>query len=363
MNRHQRALQLIADARPAVLDDAPGRPVPSFPDRPLPVTPAPRTGRRLLLTGLVPTVAAVVTGIVVVTSVADPPVDSPPSGRSVAPAPPVTARGILLAAAEKTTTSAPATGDYWVTKIELRHRYDVGDYTVLGRSEVENWYPLKSGGDVTYTSRWLGAGPATEADQAAWRAAGSPKKWTLPLPPGDKQSRRRELPAAPGVRDVSVSADGTFAIGGVTRTYAQIRAMPGDPAKLKAYLIGLDEAAGHDGKWTREELDRWHVEMLFTQSWGLLTELPVSAEVRVATYRMLADLPGLTAEGTVRDAKGRTGAAISHTAQVSEDGRVRSVKTRLVIDPESGALLSQEQGPGTSVLLGAHFSDDAPPRS
>jgi hypothetical protein len=63
-----------------------------------------------------------------------------------------------------------------------------------------------------------------------------------------------------------------------------------------------------------------------------------------------------------RDAKGRTGAAISHTSQVSEDGKVRSVKTRLVIDPESGALLSQEQGPGTSVLLDARFSDDAPPR-
>ena len=360
MNRHRHAMQLIADARPAALDDVPDRPVPSFPDELTAAPPAPRVGRRLLVAGLVPAVAAALVGVAIVVSASHSPVQSPPASEPTAPA--LTAQGILLAAAEKTTTSAPATGDYWVTKIELRHHYDVGDYTVLGRSEVENWYPLKSGGGITYTSRWLGAGPDTDADKAAWRAAGSPKKWTLPAPPGDKQARRRELPAGPGARDVSFSADGTFAIGGVPRTYAQIQAMPGDPAKLKAYLIGLDEAAGHDGKWTRDELDRWHVEMLFTQSWALLTELPVSTEVRVATYRMLADLPGLTAEGSVRDAKGRTGAAISHTSQVSEDGKVRSVKTRLVLDPESGALLSQEQGRGTSVLLDAHFSNDAPPR-
>ena len=66
MSRHQRALDLIAEARPAALDDAPDRPVPSFPPVEAPAEsrsrPAPAGTRRLLVTGLVPAVAAVVVG-------------------------------------------------------------------------------------------------------------------------------------------------------------------------------------------------------------------------------------------------------------------------------------------------------------
>ncbi|MFC6018416.1 CU044_5270 family protein [Plantactinospora solaniradicis] len=361
MNRHHRALQLIAEARPALLDHAPDRPAPALPDQSAPMrSAAGHASRRLFLAGLVPTVAvAVVAGVAVIVSTSNPPAESPPTARSNAPAQPVTARGILLAAAEKTATAVPATEGYWVTKIELDHVYDVGDYHVLGRSEVETWYSLRSGGDVVSVVRWLGAAPATDADKVACRAAGSPTTWSLTGPEG-KQSGGRDLPAAPSPRKVSTVPGVSFDIGGSLLTFAQVRALPTDPDKLKAYLVKLDDAAGKDGNWTPDEIAKWRVEMLFTQSWTLLSQLPVPPAVRAAPYRMLAGLPGLTVTENVRDARNRTGAGISY-AYRNADGS--SVETRLVIDPDSGSLLAHEHKSDASLLLDARFSDAAPPRS
>lgn len=360
MKRHRRALQLIAEARPAVLDDAPDRPVPSFADPPVPARPAGRAGRRLVVAGLVPTVAvAVVAGVAVVGSVSDPPAESPPTVGSAAPAQPVTARGLLLAAAEKTAGATPATGGYWMTRIELGHVYDVGAYQVRGRTEVQTWCSLHSGGEVVTVVRWLGAAPVSDADKAAWRAAGSPTTWAV-AGSERKQSEGRDLSAAPGPREVSVLPGVDFHIGGTPLTYGQVRALPTDPGKLKAYLVGLDDAAGRDSTWTPDELARWRVEMLFSHSWTLLSQLPVAPAVRAATYRMLADLPGLTVAGNVRDANGRAGVGISY-AYRNADGS--SVQTRLVIDPGTGSLLAREQKSEASLLLDAQFSDTEPPRS
>jgi hypothetical protein len=356
MNRHRHALQLIAQARPAVLNDAPARPAPSFPDPSVPVGSAGRATRRLVLAGLVPTVVALVAGVVVRSGGPAQPVTAQP-----VTAQPVTARAILLAAAEKTAAAnAPATGDYWVTEVELDHVYDVGDYHVLGRTEEETWYPLRSRGNAVSVTRWLGAAPATDADQAAWRAAGSPTRWTLTGAEGE-QSGDRPLPAAPGAPEVTVRpGDSGFDIGGTPLTYAQIRALPTEPNKLKAYLIKLDDAAGQDGIWTPGQIAKWRVEMLFSQSWTLLGQLPVAPAVRAATYRMLAGLAGLTVTENVRDAKGRTGAGISYAYRNANGS---SVETRLVIDPDSGSLLANEQKSDASLLLDARFSDAAPPRS
>jgi hypothetical protein len=359
MNRHRRALQLIAEARPPMLDDPSDRPVPSFPD-PQPARPARRADRRLVLAGLVPTVAvAVAAGVVIVASPPSPPEESPATARPAAPAQPVTARGILLAAAEQTATAAPGTGGHWVTRVELSHVYDVGEYHVLGRSEVETWYSLRSGGNVVSVVRWLGAAPATGADKAAWRAAGSPTTWVLAGPEG-KQSRGRDLSAAPSPRKVSVMPGVSFDIGGTPLSYAGIRALPTDPDELKAFLIKLDDAAGRDGTWTPDQIAKWRVEMLFSQSWTLLSQLPVSPAVRAATYRMLAALPGLRVTEDVRDAKGRAGVGIGY-AYRNADGT--SFETRLLIDPDSGSLRAREQQSESSLLLDARFSDAEPPRS
>jgi hypothetical protein len=363
MNRHHNAMRLIGEARPPALDEAPDRPVPLFPDEPAPVRHARRVSRRLVLAGLLPTVAAGLVAGAVVVAVANRPGGSAATARpaeSATPARPVTARGILLAAADKAAAVAPATGGYWVTKVELDNTYDVGGYHVLGRSEVETWQPLGNSGGLVYVVRSLGAAPATVADKAAWQAADSPTKWILTGPEG-KQSHGRGLSAEPGPRKVSTTSDGGFlAVGGTPLTYAQIRALPTDPGKLKAYLIKLDDAAGRDGAWTPEQIEKWRVEMLFTESWELLSQLPVAPSVRAATYRMPADLPGLTVTENVRDAKGRPGVGIGYTYRNS-DGT--SAPTRLVIDPNSGSLLAREDKAGSSLLLAAGFSDATPPRS
>lgn len=362
MNRHHSAMRLIAEARPPALDDAPDRPVPLFPDRPAPIRVARPAGRRVILAGLVPTVAvALVAGAVVVAAANRPggSVTTDRPGASAAPVRPVTARGILLAAADKAAASAPGSGGYWVTKVEAHQLYDVGGYHVLGRSEVETWQPLSNGGDVVFVVRSLGAAPATAADKAAWKAAGSPTKWTLTGPAG-RQSEGRGLSAEPGARKVStMPGPGFLAIGGTPLTYARIRALPTDPAKLKAYLIKLDDAAGRDGVWTPEQIEKWRVEMLFTESWELLAQLPVPPAVRAATYRMLADLPGLTVTQNVKDAKGRPGVEIGYTYR-NADGT--SAPTGLVIDPDSGSLLAREDKASSSLLLSAGFSDATPPR-
>lgn len=351
MNRHRRALQLVAEARPAVLDDAPDRPVPLFPDLPAPVPSVSRPRRRLILAGLVPTVTAgVLAGALLVSLPNSTP--RPPGAPS---AQPVTAQGILLAAAEKTAAQAPATGDFWVTKTELRHLYDVGDYTVLGRSEVETWHALRTGGHDVIVTRWLGASPATDADRTAWKVAGSPTTWTVSGPAGNPG---RSLQSAPGTRNVAITPTGGFELAGKQLTYAEIQALPSDPDTLKAYLVKADQEAR--GTWQPDDPAAWRVELLFGHARSLLADLPVSPQVRAATYRMLAGLPGLTVTENVRDAHGRAGAAISHT--IRNDGG-DSFELSLVIDPQSGALLAVEERSVNTLMLGQRFTDAAPPRS
>lgn len=356
MNRHRRALQLIADARPAVLDDAPDRPVPLFPDAPAQVRPAPRPRRRLVLAGLLPGAAGLL-AVVLFVSTSHTPADGPearpaPSSQPVQPATP---QRILLAAAERTAALAPATGAYWVTKHELNHLYDVGGYHVLGRTEVETWHPMRAGGQRVDVTRWLGAAPATDADRAAWQAAGSPTEWTSAAPEG-KPGRR--IPAGPGTPKFGVTAGLGFVLVSKDLSYEQIQALPTDPDALRAYLRRAEVEAL--GTFKPDDLEAWLVESLFSHARSLLIELPTDPRVRAATYRMLSGLPGLHLTENVRDAHGRIGAGISCTIR-STDGT--SYESMLVIDPQSGALLAVQEPSASTVFLGDRFTDEAPPRS
>ncbi|GIF98835.1 CU044_5270 family protein [Catellatospora citrea] len=357
MNRHRRALQLIADARPAALDDAPDRPAPYFPDLPAGARSALRSRRRLVLAALLPAAAAGLVAVALIVSTSHTPGAVPEARpeQSAPPAEPVTARAILLAAAEKTAALAPETGGYWVTEQEMYHLYDVGGYRVLGRNKVETWHAMRAGGQFVIVTRWLGAAPATDADQAAWAAAGSPKQWTSVGPEGKPG---RQLSAEPGTRKVGATTSLGFELAGRKLTYAQIQALPTDPDGLKAYLIKADDETR--GELRPGELERWRVEMLFSSARNLLTELPVGPPVRAATYRMLAGLPGLKLTENVRDEHGRTGAGIGY-AYRNADGS--TYESTLVIDPRSGALLALKEPSSSVVMLGDRFTDTPPPRS
>jgi hypothetical protein len=96
----------------------------------------------------------------------------------------VTARDLLLAAAT-TAEQAPAeTGKYWHVKTlnvfgPLRVGSKSNMYWVVRRSVEESW----DAGDPKNPSwngrRDAGTRPRAEADENAWRAAGSPTTWTI----------------------------------------------------------------------------------------------------------------------------------------------------------------------------------------
>ncbi|MCP2325268.1 hypothetical protein HDA40_003775 [Hamadaea flava] len=337
MNRHRRALQQIADARPAVLDGAPDRPAPHFPDAPAHFRRTPR--QRLVLAGLVPTIA--VAAIVIAVAVST-------TGQGVTPQPPQTqaespnARGILLAAAAQAATGTQPTGSYWVTKLEMQIRYDVGGYTVLARVENETWHALRTGVDDVSVITWLGAAPATEADKTAWAKAGSPTSWQALAPDGKPG---RKVDAAPRARKVEIVPPFGFALLSKDLTYADVQALPADPARLKAYLTALDA----------QSMD---TELLFSLGGEILTQLPATPQVRAAVYRMLAELPDLTITQGEQDAKGRPGVGVQHTFR-NADGS--TFDSKLIIDPQSGDLLATVDRQGSTLRLDDRFTDEAPP--
>ncbi|NUT35730.1 MAG: CU044_5270 family protein [Hamadaea sp.] len=355
MTRHRRAMQLIADARPAVLDGAPDRSTPDFPDPQFTGPRQVRPRRRLVVAGLVPTGAAAVLAVALAVGTSGPAQVPPPSQQQPGPVAqqPLTARGILLAAAAQSAT-ATSSGTYWVMTTEQHHRYDVGGYTVVGRAEVESWQDVRPQGGVTMVSRWLGAAPATDADRIAWEKAGSPTSWTLTGPTGKPE---RALTSTPGPRKIATIAGTGFEFVAKDFTYAELQALPTDPVALEAYLVKLDKEASGPGS---PQDAGWRVEMLFLQARVLLTQLPVSPATRAAAYRMLADQPGLTLTENVTDARGRTGVGVGHTFR-NADGTDQT--QRLVIDPQSGTLLAVEDRGGSILLLGERFTDTAPPTS
>lgn len=343
-----RALRLLADARPADLD-AGGRPVdPSIYIGHQRLTPGRR--RRRWVVALAPALAlAAVAGFLGITRTPTPgPQDQPQA---------LTAHQFLLAAADTSAVQAKADGAYWVTVEEQQALYKGNPaYAILGRTHKETWQPTRTGPKTVLVGQWLGAEPASEQDKAAWIADGSPKSWTVPGGHG------RTLTVAPGPKDVRPAPGAaTYSLAGGELTYAEIRALPADPEQLKARLL---QGMGSDMSPT---------EMLFLSARDLLTGTPVTPAVRAATYRMLSSLSGLTLTENVRDARGRAGSAVAYAIRNSPSG---AFELRYVIDPATGALLSIEQrvierGVGmdwpagtlfaSTLELTAEFGDGPPP--
>ena len=122
-----------------------------------------------------------------------------------------------------------------------------------------------------------------------------------------------------------------FPAGGKGLTWAQLYALPTDPAKLEPILRGdagmvskgPDPAATGGVDPTAE---------LYTVVGDLLRESPASPALREALYDVAADIPGVVVKGNYTDTLGRTGTA------VERDGET------LVIDPSNGQLLADIEG-------------------
>ncbi|MFB9884092.1 CU044_5270 family protein [Planobispora siamensis] len=294
----------------------------------------PRRGRKSLGWGLgLAGATAVVTAVVLVGGPAQGPasvVTSTASGTATRPVA-LSAKEVLLVAA----TSAerqPATGDYWHVSSRSRTLQPVNEgFVITIEQESESWVGAR---EQWGSGRILAIRPATDADRTAWEKAGSPRELTFA---GRKRIPIKESAGKPHTGHTK--SDELFWLGRNV-TMADLRNLPTGPEALKAHLLGF-----YEGKDTESGAPMAEDAWLFRVTEGLITDMPVSPEVRAAAFRMLADLPSVTSLGQVTDAAGRTGTAIAidGTSQPKAgDTEKGVVQVRLIIDERSGRALARE---------------------
>ncbi|MFG1703970.1 CU044_5270 family protein [Nonomuraea sp. M3C6] len=266
------------------------------------------------------------------------PDDGGPIAASAAPRVQLSARDVLLAAAEKADRQPGGSGAYWHTVSVTRSLLTAkqGGYLVMDQSRSEGWTPSAIGGDQWGSNQSLGARPATEADRKAWEQAGSPPEIEVVVP--GKGKGALALPTSEGRAKTShtplVDGDKVFWLGRNV-TMKDLRGLPSEPGKLKKWLVA--SYAGHDTESSSEPMsqDAW----LFRVSVGLITDMPVTPEVRGAAFRMLADLDSVELVENVTDAEGRQGTAVSVEEHTKGAG---VLENRLVFDESTGRALANE---------------------
>lgn len=357
--------QRLAEVRPAALDGDPAAvdlaAITAQP-QPGPRRSAPRRSIVLAVTAMAAVVA--VAGMIQLNHPAADP--APGAGQEPGTAAPADARQLLLVAAERTALQGDGTDRFWHQTSQLGNRYDVGGYFVLGRTELEQWLPTFTGGHVVKCATSLGAEPASDADVAAWQAAGSPTRWTS-RPPGSESGPGRALESQPGQRKCGGGPERTYQLGGAELTPAQVLELPADPAALKDLILSSDAAQRGTEGYQPDDLARYQSEVLFSAATELLQRLPVNGQVRAAAYTMLADLPGISVVAQATDQLGRPGAGVEYTFR-NADGPDQT--TRLIVDLATGTMLAEEhREAGTTalryyvVVTDTEFVPEPPPAS
>lgn len=311
-------------------------------------------GAGLLGAGTLVAVAALAVPLVLAPG--DAPVDADAPAVSAPADPPVktlSAGAVLLVAAAAEERGEATDGKYFRVRTTWTRDLPVGrdkaPYTIRETFVQEMWTG-RAGGASYRGMRSLGAKPATAADEAVWRRAGSPTSWNL----GKTDTvvpRDQIVTAAPGKGELirlDGSADRYDALGAEGVPLAEILALPTTPAGLRARLLQdkADRAPAADD-----------TSYLVSMSTALLETTPALPKVRGAALRLLSGLPGAVVEENVPDTLGRKGTAVSF----SFPGRQTNI--RLLIEPHSGRLLSSERVGGKSgrtVVLASGWTDAKP---
>lgn len=265
-----------------------------------------------------------------------------PPAKKEEPVRQMTARQILLTAAEK--ASAAPVGRYWHTHVIASEGYhiDHGDYMIFGaRTEIDQWAARSDKDPDVFRVRDAAAAPQTAADRAAWKRVGSPKRWRV-LSNGDHISQSAKPSAwdvrrlTPAMKQEQKRYDAGMAKRCAKRppgacppvppTTEQRNAFARDPQGLKRYLL---KAAGKGGP-----------SNLLSVSGNFLLD-PSSPELRSAVFRVLADVPGVRSLGTTRDPLGRP--AIVLAARMTQNQNVYD--NELLLDPVTYTPL------GTQIVL------------
>jgi hypothetical protein len=295
------------------------------------------------------------------------------AGHHGAPVP--SAQHVLLTAARQAGAAPAAAGRFWVTRAISGTNMAVGAaghrYVITARGSDDQWTARAAGGSSEFISRSLGARPATAADTAAWRQAGSPRHWLVTVIKSGRRGRLR-IPAAAGKPFGGPTNDGAkiFAIGSRNVSMRQLRRLPVTTAGLKAALLHYFAEPGATGGDLPASATAW----LWQTGTGMITDMPLSPAQRAATYRLLAGLHGVRSLGTVTDPAGRNGTAVELTSPTGAAGTEASI---LIVSPRTGlplatavrvvraAGLTAGLRPGTlasyEIIRFAGWSDTAPP--
>jgi hypothetical protein len=251
------------------------------------------------------------------------------------------AQDVLLTAARQAGAAPAAAGRYWVTRSRSGTNLAVGTaghrYVITDQGRDERWTARAASGSSGFISQSLGARPATAADAAAWRQAGSPRHWLVAVTKPGQGRARLQISAAAGKPFGNPANDGAkvFAVGNRNVSMRQLRRLPATAAGLKALLLRYFSAPGATGGDLPASATAW----LWQTGTGMITDMPLSPAQRAAAYRMLAGLRGVHSLGRVTDPAGRHGTAVELTSRTGAAGTEASI---LIVDPRTGLPLATE---------------------
>ncbi|WP_344977736.1 CU044_5270 family protein [Streptosporangium fragile] len=291
---------------------------------------------------------------------------------------PLDARSFLLAAAETAAREPASSGRYWYTRERVFEKIRVaeGEYTAEAKALLKEWeatqkalkdkpeelkaateefekksYELKTS-QVPYdataaytkdfwrarekgaTSRTVGNQDVkitfrTPEDEAKWKEAGSPVLRDDRPRTGDDTTERVLSIDNPGLN---------------VRNVAELPTGKKDLERRLRSLYGRKPSGG-GGKAT--------FDMYLWQTGLDLMAAPITPGTRSALFQVLAGQSGLRSQGTVTDALGRAGVALT-TSDTSEEG---TFEFRLILDEKTAELLEYsvaEQGESSPLVQVAY---------
>ncbi|MBT2420702.1 CU044_5270 family protein [Streptomyces sp. ISL-22] len=356
-------LHRLTAARPAHLDPDLPTPSPVREEELATVMSRPRAARRAraaarprkvgrpLLSGLALATATAVAALVISDTAPEKP----------GPAPSATSGSgsqVLLAAASRVERQPADSGRYWYVEERMGslHKVPGKNYTIDVRTEQRYWTAAAKN---KYWSQSVdsGARPATEADEAAWKADGSPTSWKL-------TSETDGIVTYAGKGEIEHDAPGGGA-DSVPYGEVPLRLLPTLPTDAKALRKRLSALVDKGYNAPERVLD----QIVVSTARQLATSLPSSPALRAAAYRLLAAEPGVRSLGDVKDHTGRTGYAVALPSPYESAPEIR-----LIFDKSTGMPLGTEtvatrSGDGVSkgellsytTITAMKWTDEAPP--
>lgn len=227
--------------------------------------------------------------------------------RETAPTKAVTGQEILLAAATAAEQAPDATGTYWYVKVTIEH---------------------------------------TDGPTEEWET------WTRP----DGQEWLRSMKTNGQVQAMGVVNENPFSLVGVELTLDQLRALPTDPAALRAAIVeGIRNGDGRTSAGPLKDDPKFLAQAEFDSLISLVSTLPAPPALRAGAFRALATYPGVENLGPVPGGQGL---------------RLPSGR-RFVVDPRTGRVNGTETfgygagatytvGEGGSARITAEWTDTLP---